>query len=154
MPAATGVTSWPNDLGSTGNMTLLERPFRVATLISTVRAALPPAAKQYDQKRYEAERESLLSSERAARAAAENASRMKDEFLATLSHELRTPLNAIVGWSQILQHSHEPADLKEGLEVIARNARAQKQIIDDLLDMSRIISGKVRLDVQRIDLRA
>jgi PAS domain S-box-containing protein len=107
-----------------------------------------------DQKRYEAEREGLLASERAARAAAENASRMKDEFLATLSHELRTPLNAIVGWSQILQTSHDDQDLQEGLAVIARNARAQQQIIDDLLDMSRITSGKVRLDVQRVDLRA
>jgi len=140
--------------GLVGNITLLERPFRVATLVSAVRAALRARRKQYDHKRYEAEREGLLISERAARAAAENASRMKDEFLATLSHELRTPLNAIVGWSQILQSSHAPQDLKEGLEVIARNARAQQQIIDDLLDMSRIISGKVRLDVQRIDLRA
>ena len=84
---------------------------------------------------------------------AERSSRMKDEFLATLSHELRTPLNAILGWSQVLRDNHaDPADLAQGLATIERNARAQTQIIENLLDMSRIISGKVRLDVQRIDL--
>ncbi len=99
------------------------------------------------------ERERLLDSERAARTEAERTSRMKDEFLATLSHELRTPLNAILGWAQVLRG--EPpgtADLEQGLSTIERNARAQTQIIEDLLDMSRIISGKVRLDVMRIDL--
>ena len=80
---------------------------------------------------------------------------MKDEFLATLSHELRTPLNAILGWSQIIGNgNNDPDDLAEGVAVIQRNARAQSQIIEDLLDMSRIISGKVRLDVQRLDLSA
>ncbi len=99
------------------------------------------------------ERGQLLTAERAARAEAERSSRMKDEFLATLSHELRTPLNAILGWSQILAGGAKDADdLNEGLRTIERNARAQTQIIEDLLDMSRIISGKVRLDVQRIDL--
>jgi len=99
------------------------------------------------------EREGLLSSERAARSEAERTSRMKDEFLATLSHELRTPLNAILGWSQILSgEGRNDADVSEGLATIERNARAQTQIIEDLLDMSRIISGKVRLDVQRVDL--
>ncbi len=89
----------------------------------------------------------------AAKDEAERASQMKDEFLATLSHELRTPLNAILGWAQVLRDGHaDPADLNQGLATIERNARAQTQIIEDLLDMSRIISGKVRLDVQRIDL--
>ncbi len=98
-------------------------------------------------------REQLLASERAARAEAERTSRMKDEFLATLSHELRTPLNAILGWAQVLRSEPPgPADLEQGLSTIERNARAQTQIIEDLLDMSRIISGKVRLDVMRIDL--
>ena len=78
---------------------------------------------------------------------------MKDEFLATLSHELRTPLNAILGWSQILSGGDkDPEEVADGLRTIERNARAQTQIIEDLLDMSRIISGKIRLDVQRIDL--
>jgi PAS domain S-box-containing protein len=83
---------------------------------------------------------------------AERETRTKDEFLATLSHELRTPLNAILGWASILRASDNPKDLAEGIEVIERNARAQTRIIEDLLDMSRIISGKVRLDVQRVDL--
>jgi signal transduction histidine kinase/ActR/RegA family two-component response regulator len=102
--------------------------------------------------RAEAEREQLLASERIARAEAERANRTKDEFLATLSHELRTPLNAIMGWAAILKSNPDEEELREGVEVIERNARAQTRIIEDLLDMSRIISGKVRLDVQRIDL--
>jgi PAS domain S-box-containing protein len=113
-----------------------------------------------DRKRAEEQKAALLEGERAARIEAERASRMKDEFLATLSHELRTPLNAILGWAQILLGAGggggrgpiDPADLRDGLEVIDRNARAQTQIIEDLLDMSRIVSGNVRLDVRRIDL--
>lgn len=96
----------------------------------------------------------LLDSERAARAEAERTGRMKDEFLATLGHELRTPLNAILGWSTILRGEALTDDVAEGLAIIERNARAQTRIIEDLLDMSRIISGKVRLDVQRLDLAA
>lgn len=97
----------------------------------------------------------LLESERAARSEIEKASHMKDEFLATLSHELRTPLNAVLGWANALRLGRPgPEELREGLEAIERNARAQAQMIDELLDMSRIISGKVRLDVQRLDLPA
>jgi PAS domain S-box-containing protein len=96
-----------------------------------------------------AERQGLLDSERAARASAERMSDLKDEFLATLSHELRTPLNAILGWSQVLRGGpKDPADLVKALDTIERNARMQTQLIEDLLDMSRITSGKVRLDVQ------
>jgi len=106
-----------------------------------------------DSRRIEQEREQLLASERSARSEAERASHMKDEFLATLSHELRTPLNAIYGWSQILRTGTCDADeMASGLETIERNARVQTQIIEDLLDMSRIISGKIRLDVRRIDV--
>ncbi len=91
----------------------------------------------------------LLESERAARSAAERLSEMKDEFLATLSHELRTPLNAILGWAQVLRRGPKTeADLAKGLETIERNARVQAQLIEDLLDMSRITSGKMRLDIQ------
>ena len=105
------------------------------------------------QHRIEMEREGLLVSERVARSEAERSGRMKEEFLATLSHELRTPLNAVLGWSQVLRRSQglTPETLK-GLNVIERNARAQARIIDDLLDMSSIISGKVRLEVQLLDL--
>jgi hypothetical protein len=89
----------------------------------------------------------------AALVEAERAGRMKDEFLATLSHELRTPLNAILGWAQILRgNPGDAADVAEGVEIIERNARAQTQIIEDLLDMSRIVSGKIRLDVRPLDL--
>lgn len=98
------------------------------------------------------ERQALLESERLARAEAERASRMKDEFLANLSHELRTPLNAILGWAQLLSRDNDDkATLEEGLAVIERNARVQTQLIEDLLDMSRIISGTIRLDVQAVD---
>ena len=106
-----------------------------------------------DLKRAESQRDDLLQAERAARSAAERASLLKDEFLATLSHELRTPLNGILGWSHIMQHDHTNLGvIAQGLEVIERNARAQAEIIEDLLDMSRIMSGHVRLDVQRLDL--
>ena len=99
------------------------------------------------------ERERLLEAERVARAEAERINRMKDEFLATLSHELRTPLNAILGWSQILARRTSPQDedLNHAVEAIQRNARAQTQMIEDLLDMNRIMSGKIRLDVQRVE---
>lgn len=103
-------------------------------------------------KQREADREEALAAEHAARKTAEQAGRMKDEFLATLSHELRTPMSAILGWSQLLKR--EPSgsgNLQQGLEVIERNARVQTQLIEDLLDMSAIISGKVRLNIQSID---
>lgn len=106
-----------------------------------------------ERKRAEEERERLLQSERAARSEAERASRLKDEFLATVSHELRTPLNAIYGWSQLLKRKQvKDEELLEGLEVIARNAKVQTQLVEDLLDMSRIVSGKLRLDIQSVDL--
>ena len=80
-------------------------------------------------------------------------SRMKDEFLATLSHELRTPLQSILGWVQLLlAEDADPAETREGLRIIDRNAQSQQRIIEDLLDMNRILSGKVRLDVQRVEL--
>jgi PAS domain S-box-containing protein len=101
------------------------------------------------------ERLLLLDSEREARSQAEQASRMKDEFLATLSHELRTPLNAVLGWANILRlGKRQGEELIQGLDIIERNARIQAKIIEDLLDMSRIISGKVRLDAQWIELAA
>ncbi len=99
----------------------------------------------------EFEKTQSLANERSLRSAAEHANRMKDEFLSTLSHELRTPLNAILGWSQLLRQGNvEPQELSQGLETIERNARVQTQLIEDLLDMSRIISGKIRIDIQRV----
>jgi PAS domain S-box-containing protein len=91
--------------------------------------------------------------ERAARIEIERQSRVKDEFLATVSHELRTPLNAIVGWAELIRRgSDNPKTVREGIDVIHRNAQAQSRLIEDLLDMSRIISGKLRLDTQSVDL--
>lgn len=100
-----------------------------------------------------AEREQLLQSERYARSEAERLGHMKDEFLATLSHELRTPLNAIQGWAALLRQKNvSDQDRSRGLEAIDRNVRAQAQIVSDLLDMSRIISGKIHLEVQPVSL--
>lgn len=108
-----------------------------------------------DLKKVSAERDQLLESERAARGEAERANQMKDEFIATVSHELRTPLNAIVGWLQVLRESTDrPLELMQGIDIIERNALAQAQLIDDLLDLGRIASGKLTLDVQPIDINA
>jgi PAS domain S-box-containing protein len=99
------------------------------------------------------ERDYLLQSERTARSEAERLSHVKDEFLATLSHELRTPLNAIQGWATLLREKRaRPEDYQRGLETIERNVRIQTQIVNDLLDMSRIISGKIHLEVQPLYL--
>ena len=99
------------------------------------------------------QREEMLDAERSARMAAQRATRLKDEFLATLSHELRTPLSAILGWTQLLLREGPPKgadEQKRAIEVIDRNARAQVQLIDDLLDLSRIMTGKLRLDLHQI----
>jgi signal transduction histidine kinase/ActR/RegA family two-component response regulator len=111
-------------------------------------------AKEIRQRqRAEEERAQLLVQEQKARAEAEKLNRLKDEFLSTVSHELRTPLNAILGWSQILRTSKvDEARMNRALETIERNARSQAQLIDDLLDISRIITGKIRLNVQTVQL--
>ena len=115
-----------------------------AALIIAIAARLRQADKR---------RAALLSLERQAREEAERVGRMKDEFLATLSHELRNPLSAIVGWAQVLHTQQLPPQVTRGLEIIERNARAQTRIIDDLLDMSRIVAGTTRLEVRPVDLR-
>lgn len=103
----------------------------------------------------EEERKQLLLSEQAARHKAEEASRLKDEFLATVSHELRTPLNAIYGWAKILRSGRLDSDAAgNAVEIIERNARAQIQLIEDLLDVSRMITGKLRLEVQPVEPQA
>lgn len=101
----------------------------------------------------EAEREDLLVREEEAREAAESANRLKDEFLAAVSHELRTPLNSILGWARIAQMSRSDSDtMKHALDVIVRSARSQNQLIEDILDVSRIVTGKLNLNMQPIDL--
>jgi len=106
-----------------------------------------------DRKRAEAEREQLLNRERLAREQAETANRLKDEFLAMLSHELRTPLNAILGWSRILQsRQFDEQMIKRAAQTIERNATSQSQLIEDLLDMSSVLVGKLRLNVSQVKL--
>ena len=106
-----------------------------------------------EQKRAIAERDRLLEAERAARAEAERASRVKDEFLAMVSHELRTPLNAILSWTELMVRGRDdPKILERGLDVVARNTRLQAQLISDLLDISRIVAGKLRLENQDVDM--
>ena len=109
-------------------------------------------ARQEAQKEL-AERRRAEESERAARMDAERASRLRDEFLATVSHELRTPLNSVLGWTQVLRRSPGQEELRiQALDAIERGARAQTRLVEDLLDMSRIISGKLRLELQTVDL--
>ena len=106
-----------------------------------------------ERRRAEQESAELFKRERAARADAEKANRLKDEFLATLSHELRTPLNAVIGWSRMLGSGRlDRESSNHALEVIERNAWAQKQIIEDILDVSRVITGKLQLNLGPVDL--
>lgn len=108
-----------------------------------------------ERKRAEEESTELFKREREARADAEKANRLKDEFLATLSHELRTPLNAVIGWSRMLSSGRlDRESSKHALDVIERNAWAQKQIIEDILDVSRVITGKLQLNLTPVDLIA
>ncbi|MDQ4120937.1 MAG: ATP-binding protein [Acidobacteriota bacterium] len=143
-------------LSKAGNVTLIERPVRLMTLISAIKSALRARRRQYDirdyiegEKRTAGELEKLYKSERNARAEAEAANRLKDEFLATVSHELRTPLNAMLGWTTLLRTGNlDNNKIPQALEIVERNARSQAQIIEDLLDVSRIITGKLSLDVR------
>ncbi|MEG4805623.1 PAS domain-containing protein [Microcoleus sp. ARI1-B5] len=106
-----------------------------------------------ERKQVETERDMVLQLEQTARAEAERANRIKDEFLAVLSHELRSPLNPILGWSQLLRgRKLSPAKTATALETIERNARLQSQLIEDLLDVSRILQGKLRLNVAPVNV--
>jgi PAS domain S-box-containing protein len=105
-----------------------------------------------DRKEAERERDETLFLEHLAREEAERMARYKDEFLATLSHELRTPLNAILGWTQLLSKARTPENVSEAVEVIRRNARAQAELIGDLLEVSQSKSGKIRLEQRLTNL--
>jgi PAS domain S-box-containing protein len=108
-----------------------------------------------ERRRADAERERLLTAERIARAEAERANRLKDDFVAMVSHELRTPLNAILGWTDLmLKRPDDPALAARGLETVSRNTRLQAQLVADLLDISRIVSGKLSLELQGVQLAA
>jgi signal transduction histidine kinase/ActR/RegA family two-component response regulator len=128
------------------NVTLFERPIRLAAVLSAIRAALRARARQYEVR-------DLLAKLREARAAAETANRLKDEFLATLSHELRTPLNAIIGWTSMLTRGQvESSRLARVFEALDRNAQAQAQLIADVLDVSRIVTGKLQVQLTTVDV--
>ena len=133
-----------------------ERAERLVVGIAAQAAiAIDNALLYQETRRVAAERERLIDAERAARSDIARASQLKDDFLATLSHELRTPLTAMLGWARVLLKKRDDREtLERGLEAIERNATAQAQLIEDLLDMSRIMSGKVRLDVQPTDFGA
>ena len=128
------------------NVTLLDRPVRTAAVVSTVRAAVRGRQRQYELR-------DVLTALHKARLDAEHANRLKDEFLATISHELRTPLNAILGWVAMLRQARfEPSRVASILEIIERNAKAQAQLIADVLDISRMTSGRVKLDIAAVSL--
>jgi signal transduction histidine kinase/ActR/RegA family two-component response regulator len=131
-----------------------DRSERLVVGIAAQAAIAIDNARLYEQATRSAEeRARLLEAERRARAESERVNLMKDEFLATLSHELRTPLSSVVGWVDVLlSRTSETSDARRGLEAISRNARAQAKLIEDLLDMNGIVSGKIRLDVQPIEL--
>ena len=118
-------------VGTRLNATIVERPIRIAMLISAVRGALRARQRQYQSR-------NLLNQ-------LKESDHQKDMFLATLSHELRTPLNSILGWTQVLRNKSSAVDVGHGLEVIERNAKAQTEIISDILFVSRIITGKLFL---------
>jgi signal transduction histidine kinase/CheY-like chemotaxis protein len=141
-------------LGAIGNVNLIERPVRMMTLLSAIKAALRARNRQYDVREHlETEARNKKELEKAF-TKLEEASRLKDEFLATVSHELRTPLNAVLGWTALLRSNHlDAAGRKRALETVERNARSQQQLVEDLLDVSRAISGKLRLDARPVDPR-
>jgi signal transduction histidine kinase len=123
--------------------------------LAALRQALEDAREQLSATRTLAgEREALLENERAARVLAERVNSLKDEFLAIVSHELRGPLSAIGGWAHILQNGASPEDFEKGLEVIEQSVQVQTRLIEDLLDISRIASGRMRLEVQPVEPRA
>jgi signal transduction histidine kinase/ActR/RegA family two-component response regulator len=133
-------------LGPLRNVMILERPVRQLILTRTVAIALRGRRRQFEMRAYLEERAELLRREQLA-------NRMKDEFLMTVSHELRTPLTAIYGWTRMLVTGQIREDQRQkAIETIERNAQAQTQLVSDLLDVSRAISGKVRLDVRAVDL--
>jgi signal transduction histidine kinase/CheY-like chemotaxis protein len=136
-----------NVLAPLRNAMVLERPVRRLILARTLSIALRARRRQWELRAYLNERADLLHREQLA-------NRMKDEFLMTVSHELRTPLTAIYGWARMLATGEIRDEQRQrAIEIIERNAHAQTQLVNDLLDVSRAISGKVRLDVRPMDLQ-
>ena len=136
-----------------GNTVLLERPVRIATLVTAVRSALRARVRQFEIRDYVVERERLLESERNARAEAEEANRAKSRFLAVMSHELRTPLNAIGGYAELIEleiHGAITEAQREALQRIQRSERHLLGLIESVLSFARVEAGTVRFDIQRV----
>jgi signal transduction histidine kinase/DNA-binding response OmpR family regulator len=168
--STTGVSGWIYLLNKTDDDDFSDADERLAATLANQAAVAYENARLYteaqdhatelrlevaERKKAEEERAHLLVREQAARAEAESANRTKDEFLATLSHELRTPLTAILGWSHLMRMNQmRESELTHALETIERNARSQAQLIDDLLEVSRIVTGKLQIEFSRVKLPA
>ncbi|HZS47888.1 MAG TPA: ATP-binding protein [Blastocatellia bacterium] len=142
-------------LSRIANAMMIERPTGIFTLISATQAALRARRRQYEIRDQLIKRQELEESLKQRAAELSEANRLKDEFLATVSHELRTPLSAILGWTALLRRGRLQGEkAAEALEIIERNAKSQSQLINDLLDVSRIITGKLRLDQKPVDFNS
>lgn len=164
--SASSITSQDRTSGLEGGAdAYLTEPIAADELLANVKALLRLRAREdenirlveqlrkeaSERERVEAERERLLVSEQRARREAEHASRLKDEFLAVVSHELKTPLTSILGWAQMLSSAElDEAKAAKALKVIERHARLQVQLVNDLLDVSSIVAGKLRLDIRPV----
>ncbi len=152
MPVVSGEHGYPQ-MQQAVRISPLSREGRVIGTLTIVEDVTERVAREAELQAQIEVRTRLLASEKLARSEAERANRLKDEFLATISHELRNPLNAIMGWAHMLQVGKlNEANMERAVETIYRNAKSQGQLVSDLLDVSRIISGKLRLDVRTVDL--
>jgi signal transduction histidine kinase len=143
------------ELASHANVTLLERPVRVATIVTVMRSALRARRRQYDVRDHLVERKDLLERERAARRQAEEANHAKSEFLAMMSHELRTPLNAIGGYAQLMEMGLRgpiTPEQREDLERIERSQRHLLGLINDVLNFAKLEAGRVQFFIARVPM--
>ena len=152
MPPVSGDHGY-NEMQQAVRISPLSHEDRVIGTLTIIDDVTERVAREAELQSQLEDRSRLLSNEKLARNDAERANRLKDEFLATISHELRNPLNAIMGWAHMMRLGKlTPANMERAVETIYRNAKSQTQLVADLLDVSRIISGKLRLDVRTVDL--
>lgn len=152
MPVVSGEHCYPQ-MQQAVRISPLAHEGRVIGTLTIIEDVTERVAREAELQAQIEERSRLLLSEKLARTEAERANQLKDEFLATISHELRNPLNAILGWAHMMRLGNlTPANAERAVETIYRNAKSQAQLVADLLDVSRIISGKLRLDVRTVEL--
>ena len=152
-PLSSVCTSHSRVIPAESYLELVDHDDRLRAIIQLQQKARTLASEITERERVEEELRASLSREQIARAEAETANRMKDEFLATVSHELRTPLNAIIGWSHMLRGGTlDETTAARAIETIDRNAKAQAQLVEDILDVSRVITGKLNLNMAPVDL--